>query len=75
MSFLTVCPLTMSSTSAQPTLASFGAGASSGIGLETARVLALRGVHVVMAVRNVPAGLAAREAILAKVPGARVDVL
>ena len=53
----------------------FGAGASSGIGLETARVLALRGVHVVMAVRNVSAGLAAKEAILTQVPGAKVDVL
>ncbi|GKC50242.1 short-chain dehydrogenase TIC 32, chloroplastic-like protein, partial [Tanacetum coccineum] len=31
-------------------------GATSGIGLETARVLALRGVHVVIAVRNVEAG-------------------
>ncbi|KAK3157068.1 hypothetical protein QOZ80_2AG0115710 [Eleusine coracana subsp. coracana] len=50
-------------------------GASNGIGLETARVLALRGVHVVMGVRNVSAGLAAKEAILAKVPGAKVDVL
>ncbi|CAN6294388.1 unnamed protein product [Urochloa humidicola] len=50
-------------------------GASSGIGLETARVLALRGVHVVMAVRNVSAGLTAREAIVAKIPGARIDVL
>ncbi|KAG0550330.1 hypothetical protein BDA96_01G329200 [Sorghum bicolor] len=50
-------------------------GASSGIGLETARVLALRGVHVVMAVRNVSAGLEAREAIVAKIPGARIDVL
>lgn len=53
----------------------FGAGASSGIGLETTRVLALRGVHVVMAVRNVSAGLAAKEAILAEVPGAKVHVL
>ncbi|KAL6642745.1 hypothetical protein ACP70R_020926 [Stipagrostis hirtigluma subsp. patula] len=50
-------------------------GASSGIGLETARVLALRGVRVVMAVRNVSAGLAAKEGILAKIPDARVDVL
>ncbi|OEL13718.1 Short-chain dehydrogenase TIC 32, chloroplastic [Dichanthelium oligosanthes] len=50
-------------------------GASSGIGLETARVLALRGVHVIMAVRNVSAGLAAKEAIVAKIPGATVDVL
>lgn len=31
-------------------------GPTSGIGTETARVLALRGVHVVMAVRNVDAG-------------------
>nr|CAB3500226.1 unnamed protein product [Digitaria exilis] len=50
-------------------------GASSGIGLETARVLALRGVHVVMAVRNVPAGRSAREGIVSKIPGARVNVL
>ncbi|RLN19939.1 hypothetical protein C2845_PM02G20850 [Panicum miliaceum] len=50
-------------------------GASSGIGLETARVLAMRGVHVVMAVRNVSAGVAAKEAIAAKIPGARMDVL
>nr|CAB3495332.1 unnamed protein product [Digitaria exilis] len=50
-------------------------GASSGIGVETARVLALRGVHVVMPVRNVAAGLAVRESIVAKIPGARIDVL
>ncbi|CAD6204402.1 unnamed protein product [Miscanthus lutarioriparius] len=50
-------------------------GASSGIGLETARVMALRGVHIIMAVLNVSAGLAAKEAIVAKVPGARVNVL
>ncbi|XP_066385136.1 short-chain dehydrogenase TIC 32, chloroplastic-like [Miscanthus floridulus] len=50
-------------------------GASSGIGLETARVMALRGVHIIMAVRNVSAGLAAKEDIVAKVPGARVNVL
>ncbi|CAD6211941.1 unnamed protein product [Miscanthus lutarioriparius] len=50
-------------------------GASSGIGLETARVMVLRGVHVIIAVRNVSAGLAAKEAIVAKIPGARVNVL
>ncbi|XP_066160830.1 short-chain dehydrogenase TIC 32, chloroplastic-like isoform X2 [Oryza sativa Japonica Group] len=50
-------------------------GASSGIGLETARVLALRGVHVVMAVRNVAAGRNASEAIRAEIPGAIVHVL
>ncbi|PVH32424.1 hypothetical protein PAHAL_9G395700 [Panicum hallii] len=35
----------------------------------------MRGVHVVMAVRNVSAGVAAKEAIAAKIPGARMDVL
>ncbi|KAF8697847.1 hypothetical protein HU200_035338 [Digitaria exilis] len=50
-------------------------GASNGIGLETARVLALRGVHVVMPVRNVAAGFAVRESIVAKIPGARIGVL
>ncbi|OMO58626.1 Short-chain dehydrogenase/reductase SDR [Corchorus olitorius] len=50
-------------------------GASSGIGLETARVLALRGVHVVMAVRNVDTGKNAKEAILKEIPGAKIDVM
>ncbi|CAL4915419.1 unnamed protein product [Urochloa decumbens] len=50
-------------------------GATSGIGLETARVLALRGVHVVMPARNVAAGLAVKETIVASIPGARIDVL
>ncbi|XP_047044968.1 short-chain dehydrogenase TIC 32, chloroplastic-like [Lolium rigidum] len=51
-------------------------GASSGIGRETARVLALRGVRVVMAVRDVSAGIRAKEAIQAEIPGgAEVDVL
>ncbi|XP_015697389.1 short-chain dehydrogenase TIC 32, chloroplastic-like [Oryza brachyantha] len=50
-------------------------GASSGIGLETARVLALRGAHVVMAVRNVAAGHRASEGSCAEIPSARVHVL
>ncbi|XP_052133752.1 short-chain dehydrogenase TIC 32, chloroplastic-like isoform X1 [Oryza glaberrima] len=50
-------------------------GASSGIGLETARVMALRGVRVVMAVRNVAAGHRASEAIRAEIPGAGIHVL
>ncbi|OMO58615.1 Short-chain dehydrogenase/reductase SDR [Corchorus olitorius] len=50
-------------------------GASSGIGLETARVLALRGVHVVMAVRNVEAGKNAKEAILKEIADAKIDVM
>ncbi|EOY24775.1 NAD(P)-binding Rossmann-fold superfamily protein isoform 3 [Theobroma cacao] len=50
-------------------------GASSGIGVETTRVLALRGVHVVMAVRNVDAGRNVKEAILKELPGATIDVM
>ncbi|OMO58625.1 Short-chain dehydrogenase/reductase SDR [Corchorus olitorius] len=50
-------------------------GASSGIGVETARVLALRGVHVVMAVRNVEAGKNVKETILKEIPGAKIDVM
>ncbi|CAN1253891.1 Short-chain dehydrogenase TIC 32, chloroplastic [Linum perenne] len=50
-------------------------GASSGIGVETSRVLALRGAHVVMAVRNVEAGTTVKEAILKEIPTAKVDVM
>ncbi|OVA14007.1 Short-chain dehydrogenase/reductase SDR [Macleaya cordata] len=50
-------------------------GASNGIGSDTARVLALRGVHVVMAVRNTAAGEAVKEAIVKDTPAAKVDVL
>lgn len=51
------------------------AGASSGIGAETARVLALRGVHVVMAVRNTASGASVKDAILKETPNAKVDVM
>ncbi|KAL5744649.1 hypothetical protein ACOSQ2_027765 [Xanthoceras sorbifolium] len=50
-------------------------GASSGIGIETARVLALRGVHVIMAVRNVATGNDVKESILKKHPSAKLDVM
>ncbi|XP_043695294.1 short-chain dehydrogenase TIC 32, chloroplastic-like isoform X1 [Telopea speciosissima] len=50
-------------------------GASSGIGTDTARVLALRGVHVVMGVRDVAAGRNVKEAIMKEVPTAKVDVM
>ncbi|KFK28922.1 hypothetical protein AALP_AA7G065600 [Arabis alpina] len=52
-------------------------GASSGLGFETACVLALRGVHVVMAVLNTGPGSVAKvkEDIVNKVPGAKVDVM
>ncbi|KAM1910220.1 hypothetical protein ACFX13_038891 [Malus domestica] len=49
-------------------------GGSSGIGAETSRVLALRGVHVVMAVRNTEAGEHVKQAILTEVPDAKIDV-
>ncbi|KAJ4880816.1 NAD(P)-binding Rossmann-fold superfamily protein [Raphanus sativus] len=50
-------------------------GASSGIGIETARVLALRGVHVVMAVRNTASGAKVKQDILNQVPGAKLHVM
>jgi WW domain-containing oxidoreductase len=42
--------------------------------LETTRVLALRGVHVVMAVRNVKNGLNIKETLLTEIPNAKIDV-
>ncbi|XP_021592746.2 short-chain dehydrogenase TIC 32, chloroplastic [Manihot esculenta] len=50
-------------------------GASSGIGTETSRVLALRGVHVIMAVRNKAAGRSIKEAIVKEIPSAKVDIM
>ncbi|XP_009757987.1 short-chain dehydrogenase TIC 32, chloroplastic-like [Nicotiana sylvestris] len=50
-------------------------GASSGIGAETARVLALRGVHVIMGVRNISAGKQVKEAIIRDVPEAKIDAM
>lgn len=50
-------------------------GASSGLGAETTRVLALRGVHVVMAVRNMEAGESVREGIVKKIPSAKIDIM
>jgi WW domain-containing oxidoreductase len=50
-------------------------GASSGIGAETTRVLALRGVHVIMAVRNKVAANDIKEAILKEIPSAKIDVM
>ncbi|KAG5563268.1 hypothetical protein RHGRI_005878 [Rhododendron griersonianum] len=50
-------------------------GASSGIGTETTRVLALRGVHVVMAVRNRDTSGKVKEAILKENPNAKLDVM
>jgi WW domain-containing oxidoreductase len=50
-------------------------GASSGIGEETTRVLALRGVHIVMAVRNIDAGNKVKINILKEIPNAKIDVM
>ncbi|XP_021911047.1 short-chain dehydrogenase TIC 32, chloroplastic-like [Carica papaya] len=50
-------------------------GASNGIGTETSRVLALRGVHVIMAVRNMAAGRNVKEAIVKEIPTAKVDAM
>ncbi|XP_077241930.1 short-chain dehydrogenase TIC 32, chloroplastic-like [Tasmannia lanceolata] len=50
-------------------------GASNGIGTETARVLALRGVHVIMAVRNVTAGNNVKETIVKEISTAKLDVM
>ncbi|CAL2267992.1 unnamed protein product [Prunus armeniaca] len=50
-------------------------GGASGIGLETARVLALRKAHVIIAARNIEAAKEAKQLILKDNRSARVDVL
>ncbi|KAL6578819.1 Short-chain dehydrogenase TIC 32, chloroplastic [Orobanche minor] len=50
-------------------------GSSSGIGAETSRILAARGVHVTMAVRNVESGKKVKEAIIKEIPDAKIDVI
>ncbi|PON44175.1 Short-chain dehydrogenase/reductase [Trema orientale] len=50
-------------------------GASSGIGFETARVLALRGVHVVMAVRNLASGKDVQGTIIKENPSAKINAM
>lgn len=49
-------------------------GGASGIGLETARVLAMRNVHVIIAARNMEAANKAKQCILNDNKNARVDV-
>jgi WW domain-containing oxidoreductase len=50
-------------------------GATAGIGKETARVLAKRGGHIIIAVRNIQKGEAVKEEILKETPSAPFDVL
>ncbi|KAL2902535.1 Short-chain dehydrogenase TIC 32 chloroplastic [Bienertia sinuspersici] len=50
-------------------------GATSGIGVETTRTLTMRGVRVVLAVRNVDAGKNLKAKILEEFPAAKLDVL
>lgn len=51
------------------------AGGAAGIGLETARVLALRGAHVIIGARNMEAGNEAKQLILNAHKRARVEIL
>ncbi|KAL0917411.1 hypothetical protein M5K25_012469 [Dendrobium thyrsiflorum] len=50
-------------------------GASSGIGTKTARMLALRGVHVILVVRNIFVDNNVKEMILKEIPIAKVNAL
>lgn len=51
------------------------AGGGSGIGLETARVLALRKAHVIIAVRNMASAEKAKQHIMQENESARVDIM
>lgn len=50
-------------------------GANAGLGLETTRLLAAKGMTVVMACRNADKAEAARQQLVRAQPGARLDVL
>ncbi|XP_074588114.1 short-chain dehydrogenase TIC 32 B, chloroplastic-like [Curcuma longa] len=50
-------------------------GGSSGIGAETARVLALRGAHVIIGARNLEAANTVKQNILSSIPSARIDII
>ncbi|KAG2254567.1 hypothetical protein Bca52824_084703 [Brassica carinata] len=50
-------------------------GGTSGIGLEAARVLGMRGAHVIIAARNTKAANESKEMILKMNPNARIDYI
>ncbi|KAG6507761.1 hypothetical protein ZIOFF_033113 [Zingiber officinale] len=50
-------------------------GGSSGIGAETARVLAQRGAQVIIGARNLEAAKAVKQNILESTPSARIDII
>ncbi|EEC69960.1 hypothetical protein OsI_00419 [Oryza sativa Indica Group] len=50
-------------------------GGASGIGLETSRVFAMRGAHVIIAARNTEAASVVRKKIIEENPKAHIDVL
>lgn len=50
-------------------------GANTGLGYETAKALAARGCHTILACRNVDKAQVARQNILGQYPAARVDIL
>ncbi|XP_050225162.1 short-chain dehydrogenase TIC 32, chloroplastic-like [Mercurialis annua] len=50
-------------------------GTTNGIGTETARVLAMRGVHVIMGARNMVAAGDVKAALTKEIPSAKVDAM
>ncbi|EEE60689.1 hypothetical protein OsJ_14167 [Oryza sativa Japonica Group] len=69
-----------SSTAEEVTAAVDGSGlvavvTGNGIGAETCRVLAMRGLHVVMGVRNSSAGARVRDEIVRQLPAAKIEML
>lgn len=54
---------------------SVSTGATSGIGKESARVLAMKGAHVIMAIRNLKTGEEVKSEITRDVPKARVELM
>ncbi|KAL2645081.1 hypothetical protein R1flu_012668 [Riccia fluitans] len=50
-------------------------GGTSGLGLETVKIIALRGARVFLAARNLERAVEVREEILGKLPAAKIDLL